>query len=106
MRFSLSLVVLASLAFTLGGVFMKLSQGLTRLAPTMLVYALFALGATFQTVAMRKAELGAVYVFVLGLEAVLAFGFGVVLFKEGVSPVKLAGVALVVIGIALLHQGE
>jgi len=106
MRYSITLVVLASLAFTAGGVCMKLSDGLTRLVPTVLLYALFALGATFQTVAMRRADLGVVYVVVLGLEAVLAFAFGALIFKETTTLWKLGGVALVVAGISLLHFGE
>jgi multidrug transporter EmrE-like cation transporter len=106
MRYSLGLVILASLAFTLGGVCMKFSDGLTRLVPAVLLYVLFAVGATLQTVAMRRADLGVVYVVVLGLEAVLAFAFGALIFRETTTLWKMGGVALVVAGIALLHFGE
>lgn len=39
----------------------------------------------------------------LGLEAVLAFGFGAVFFKEGYALTKVAGAALVLVGVAFLR---
>ena len=38
-------VLLAALFFTVGGIFMKLSDGLTKFWPTMIVFALFVTGA-------------------------------------------------------------
>jgi hypothetical protein len=35
----------AALAFTTGGVFMQLSQGLTKPFPSIMIYLLFAIGA-------------------------------------------------------------
>jgi multidrug transporter EmrE-like cation transporter len=102
----LLLVLGAAIAFACGGVCMKSSAGMTRLGPTLLLYLLFAAGATLQTLALRKADLGVAYLFVLGLEAVLAVGFGCWFFAEGCSWWKLLGVAAVVVGIALLHVDE
>jgi hypothetical protein len=39
------MVVLAALFFTVGGVFMKLSEGLTKFWPSMIVFTLFVTGA-------------------------------------------------------------
>jgi small multidrug resistance pump/quaternary ammonium compound-resistance protein SugE len=47
--------------------------------------------------------MGVSYVFILGLEAVLAFAIGALLFREAVSAPKLLGVALIIGGFALLH---
>jgi small multidrug resistance pump/quaternary ammonium compound-resistance protein SugE len=96
-------VVLAAVSFAVGGVAMKASEGLTRWPGTLGTYALFALGATFQALALKGGDLGIFYVLVLGLEAVLAFGFGVALFHEAASPMRLAAVALIVAGIAILR---
>src|SRR5262245_48534627 len=96
----------AAVAFAVGGICMKSSAGMTRLGPTLLLYLLFAAGASLQTLALRKDDLGVAYLFVLGLEAVLAFGFGWWFFAEGCSWWKVLGVAAVVAGIALLHVGE
>lgn len=101
---NLLLLVGASLAFTVGGIFMKYAEGLTKPAPSALVFLLFALGAALQTVAMRNAEMASSYIFVLGLESVLAFLFGVVLFREPATFERILAVALVSSGIVLLHR--
>jgi multidrug transporter EmrE-like cation transporter len=84
---------------------MKLSVGLTRPWPSVLVFVCFVAGATLQTLAMRRADLSAAYVLVLGLEAALSFGFGLLFFRESASPAKLLGIALIVVGILLLRRG-
>ena len=56
-------------------------------------------------VALKYAELGVAYVFMLGLEAVLAFCFGALFFGENVSVPKVLGVVLIIGGFALLHVG-
>ena len=50
-------VILAALFFTVGGIFMKLSDGLTKFWPTMIVFALFVTGAGLQTLAMKREDL-------------------------------------------------
>jgi multidrug transporter EmrE-like cation transporter len=70
-------VILAALFFTVGGIFMKLSEGLTKFWPTMIVFALFVTGAALQTLAMKREDLAVSYLVVVGLEAILAFLFGV-----------------------------
>ncbi len=100
----LFLAVMAALSFTVGGVFMNNSAGLTRLAPSLLVYLFFVAGASLQTLAMRTAGLGMTYILILGLEATLALAFGALFFNEGWSPLKLFGAAMIVSGIILLRQ--
>lgn len=97
------LVLIAALAFTVGGIYMKLSAGLTQLVPSLLVYICFAVGASLQTLAMRKTDLGVTYLVVLGLESVLAFLFSTFLFKEASSAAKYFGLTLLVAGMILLH---
>lgn len=100
---SLVLALLAALAFTLGGVFMKSADGVRHLFPVCGFVTLFALGAALQSQAMRGAELGATYILVLGLEAALAFGLGVAVFGEAITVSKLSALLLIVTGIALLR---
>ncbi len=98
------LVLGAALSFTTGGIFMKLSEGLTKPWPTTGLLVLFLLGACLQTLAMRGADLGVTYIIILGVEAVLAFLFGWWLFGEHVTWLKAAAVGLIVMGIAGLRQ--
>lgn len=98
------LFVLAAVAFTVGGVCMKYSDGLTRLTPTILVAILFLAGAGCQGLAMRREEMSVAYIFVLGLESILAFAFGAYFFGEAVTPLRVSAVALITLGIVLLHR--
>ena len=98
------LLIVAALAYTVGGVFMKYSEGLTRLTPSIVVAVLFLVGAGCQALAMRKEELSVAYVFVLGLESVLAFAFGVMFFGEAATMTRLIAVGLITLGIVLLHR--
>lgn len=98
------LLLAASVLFAIGGLFMKYSQGLTRPGPSVAVFALFCAGAACQAVAMRRAEMGVAYIFVLGLEAILAFLLSVFLLSERVNVSRVCAVALIVAGIALLER--
>lgn len=83
---------------------MKLSAGLTRIGPTIAFLVLFVAGALIQALAMRRADLAVAYIFVLGAEAALTLLLSIVLLHEAVSWQRIGAVALVVIGIALLHR--
>ena len=100
----LVLLIAASLLFAVGGLFMKYSEGLTRPAASVAVFGLFGAGAACQALAMKRAEMGVVYVWVLGLEALAAFTLSVVVLSERVSAAKVAALALIVAGIALLER--
>lgn len=100
----LALLMLAALCFACGGVLMKISAGASRPLPTIAFLLLFLAGALLQARAMRRLDMGVVYVAVLGLEAVLAMGFSVLLLGERLSLFRLVAVVLIVSGVALLRR--
>ena len=100
----LLLLIIASLLFATGGLFMKLSLGLTRTIPSILVFLLFCAGAACQTIAMKRADMGVAYVFVLGLEAVAAFLISILALNESAAPARIVAVVLIVAGIVLLER--
>lgn len=71
-----AMVISAALAFSIGGYFMKLSNGLTALGPTALVFVLFALGTGLETLAMHNRQMSTTYIVGLGLEVISAFLLG------------------------------
>jgi small multidrug resistance pump/quaternary ammonium compound-resistance protein SugE len=99
----ISILIAAAAAFSSGGLCMKLSAGFTRPLPTLGVFALFGLGAALQTLALRRAELGVAYIFVLGAEAVLTLLISVLVLGESCPPSRLAAVLVVIAGIAWLR---
>jgi len=104
MTFNFALLVMAALSYTCGGVFMKYSQGLTRLLPSMAIGIFFLAGAACQALAMRRQDMSVSYIVVLGLESVLAFVFGRVFFGESVSLSRIVALILITFGIALLRR--
>lgn len=97
-------LVLASVCFAVGGLLMKVSAGASRPLPTLAFLALYGLGAWLQAVAMRRADLGVVYIAVLGLEAVLAILFSVAVFHESLSVSRVIAVLLIITGVVLLRR--
>ncbi len=98
------MVLAAAVSFAFGGVVMKYADGLRNPQPTMVVFILFMLGAALQIVAMRDTELSVTYLVVLGLEAVLSFALGLLVFKESITLLKVVGALIVVLGIIVLRS--
>ena len=98
------LLAVAALLFSFGGLAMKASAGLTKAGPSAAVFVLFCAGAACQALAMRRVEMGAAYISVLGLEALTAFALSSVVLGERVTVGKIGALLLVVGGIALLQR--
>ena len=97
------LLIVASLAYAVGGLFMKASDGVTRLLPTATFIALFIVGAIAQARGMRHADLSTSYVLVLGIEAVAAVLLGTLVLHESLGAARIAATLLVVGGVAWLR---
>lgn len=100
----LLLLSLAAMLFALGGIFMKSSSGMTRLAPSAAFLLLFCAGASLQSIAMKRADMSIVYLLVLGLEAVAALGLSVWVLGERLSVARICAVALILSGMFLLRR--
>lgn len=85
---------------------MKLSDGFSRLTPSIVTLA--AMGASFAllSVAMRSLPLGTAYMVWTGIGAVGAFIAGVVMLGEAVSPMRLAAAGMIVGGIVLMKAAS
>ena len=98
-------MIASSLAFAVGGAFMKASDGFMRLRPSVMVVAMFVLGAFLLTRAVRTDGLATAYTFGLGVEAILAVIVGMYWFGEHLSPAKVIGIALIIIGVTGVRLG-
>ena len=100
---TLFMLIAASIAYAIGGLFMKQSDGVTRLMPTVAFLLLFGCGAAMQAIGMKQADMGVSYVFVLGVEAIAAVVLSALFVGEAYSASRLGAIALVVAGIAWLR---
>jgi quaternary ammonium compound-resistance protein SugE len=103
-RMMLLLLLFASALYAVGGLFMKLSRGMSELWPTLAFLTLFVGGAMAQAMGMRRTEFGVSYVAVLGTEAVLATVLSATYLHERYSPSRIAAIALVLVGILWLRR--
>ena len=101
---ALAQLIVASVAYAAGGLFMKASAGLTRPGPTIAFSLLFLGGAMLQALGMRTSDMGVSYVFVLGVEALVATGLSAVYLHESFPPARIAAVLLVVAGVVWLRR--
>lgn len=101
---NLALLITAAFSYSVGGYFMKLSDGFTRGLPALAVLALFSVGAASQMIAMRQSEMSTTYMIVLGIEAITALLLGMLLLNEGITPVKAAGVLMIGLGVLALRS--
>jgi multidrug transporter EmrE-like cation transporter len=92
-----------SVCFVTGGMLMKPSAGLARIAPTLAVIVCFAIGAALNIMLIhRGGEVGVGYTIVVGAETVLVTALAWRFYGEQLTPMKLVAVGLVLAGITLL----
>lgn len=78
---------------------MKLSDGFTRPAPTIVMIVTMGLSFGFLALAMRTLPLGTTYTIWTGAGAIGAFVIGIVVLGEEVSAMRLIAAALIVTGL-------
>jgi small multidrug resistance pump/quaternary ammonium compound-resistance protein SugE len=99
-----SFLVVASVLYAIGGLFMKLSNGMSRPAPTAAFLMLFVVGATFQALGMRRTDLVVSYIFVLGAEAVVAVLLSALYLHERYPPSRVAAILVILVGMLWLKR--
>jgi small multidrug resistance pump len=96
-------LLIAILTEVVGTTMMKVSQGLTRLMPSVLMFVMYAISFVFMALALKKIEVSTAYAIWSGLGTALIATIGIVAFRESVSIPKLAGLALIIAGVVLLN---
>jgi small multidrug resistance pump len=98
-------IIIGSLAFSIGGAFMRMSDGFTRFWPSMAIAVCFIVGAVFLTRAVNRGGLSTTFVIGLGVEAVISVGIGLALLGERLTAAQTAGIAIVLVGLVTLERG-
>lgn len=99
----MGMIVGGSVAFSIGAAFMKSSEGLTRFAPTLMVVLWFLVGAALLTRAVISESTSFAIMLSLGLEAVITVLIGVFLLGDRISLQQALGMAVVIVGVALVR---
>lgn len=95
----------AILAEVLGTTCMKYSQGFTRLWPSMGTVVGYALAFWLLARTLRGMSVGTAYAVWSGAGTALIALIGITFLGEAATPSRLAGIALVIVGVVLLNLG-
>src|SRR5512136_2337418 len=96
-------LLIAILTEVVGTSLMKVSQGLTRVLPTVGMFALYAVSFIFMALALKKIEVGIAYAIWSGLGTAMIALIGIAWFRESFNLPKLVGIILIIGGVVLLN---
>jgi small multidrug resistance pump len=89
-----------------GTVCMRLSDGFTRVTPSVLIFVFYAISFAVNTLVIKVLGLSVVYAVWSGVGTAVTAAIGIVYFKEPATAVKLASLGLVVIGVMGVHASS
>ncbi len=96
-----------AIAFEISGtVCMRLSEGFTRLTPSLLLFAFYAVSFGLNTFVIKVLGLSVVYAVWSGVGTAVTAAIGILYFKEPATAMKLASIGLVVIGVLGVHASS
>ncbi len=85
---------------------MKLSEGFTKIVPSILIFVFYGICFTFLTLALKRLEVSVAYAVWSGLGTTLIATIGVIWFRESFTPVKFLSIALIMIGVIGINSGK
>lgn len=101
------LTLFAAIAFEVAGTTsMKLSEGFTRLWPSVALFVCYAIAFALLTVTLRTMGVGIAYAIWAGVGTVATAIIGYMVFGEAMGALKIACIGLVTIGVVGLMLAE
>jgi small multidrug resistance pump len=101
--FFLFLAVLLEVAGTLS---MKISQGFTKLTPSLFIFIFYGLSFGSLTLALKTINLSVAYALWAGIGTTLIAVAGIFWFKEPATSLKLLSLVLIILGVIGLNLSE
>ena len=100
-------VLSIAILFEVGGTTcMRLSEGFTRLTPSLLIFVFYAASFSLNVMVIRVLGLGVVYAVWSGVGTVITSLIGYLYFKEPATALKMASAGLIVLGVVGLHAAS
>ena len=94
---------LAIIFEVLGTTSMKLSEGFTKIVPSIAMMIFYILSLAVLTMALKKIEMSVAYAIWAGVGTALITVIGLFLFKEEISLMKIVSILFIIIGVVGLH---
>lgn len=100
------ILLVAILLEVAGTTSMRLSEGFTRLMPSVMIFVFYASSFALNTLIIRTLGLSVVYGVWSGVGTVLTALIGICYFKEPATAIKMVSIGLIVIGVMGLHSAS
>lgn len=82
---------------------MKLSEGFTKLAPSVLLFVFYAASFVALTFALKRIEVSVAYAVWSGVGTALIAAIGILYFREAATVLKLVSILLIIVGVVGLN---
>ena len=82
-----------------GSTSMKLSQGLSKLGPTVMMFAFYAVAFACNAMALKRLDLSVTYAIWSGMGTALVAVIGMTWFQEPVTLLRAGSIVLIVLGV-------
>jgi small multidrug resistance pump len=97
-------LLLLAIAFEVcGTTCMKLSQGFSKLIPSILIFVFYAASFSVFTLALKRIDVSIAYAIWAGLGTAIITAIGIFWFKEPINALKMISLLIVVAGVIGLH---
>jgi small multidrug resistance pump len=96
-------LLLAILAEVTGTIFVKLSEGFSKLLPTVMIVVFYGLSLGFLGLALKRVDLSLAYAIWSGLGIAFIASVGILYFREPLTAVKLVSLGFIVAGVIGLN---
>ena len=98
------LLLVSAIALEVAGTTsMKLSQGFTRLLPSVLLFVCYVASFVALTLALKKIEVSVAYAVWAGVGTALVAAIGIVYFREELTALKLVSLLFIIVGVVGLN---
>jgi len=96
-------LILGVIAEVSGTTAMKLSQGFTKLIPSILIFVFYGLSLTLITLSLKYIEVGVAYAVWAGFGIAIIALISILWFKESTSLLKILSILMIVAGVIGLN---
>ena len=100
------LLLLAISAEVIGTSFLRLSEGMTRPLPTLLVFGAYAIAMALLSRVVLSIPLGLTYALWSGIGTVVIVLVGRFAYSQLLNPTQLIGIGLITAGVVIVNLGK
>lgn len=99
-------LILGIIAEIIGTTSMKLSQGFTKIAPSIAIFVFYGISLSLVTLSLKKIDVSVAYSIWSGVGTATIALIGFIFFKEHISFLKICSILLIILGVIGLNIAE